>query len=273
MRKGILKIGTVYGDFTLIGESENKLHARPTWRLKCKCGTVVLKTTSDVGKLVSTSNCGCDGRQRSRKELSVGQRFGKLTIIKALRSDKHGKQQWSCLCDCGNICVKITSGLKQGKIPSCGCHVNIKHGGSRSSLYSTWEAMHQRCYNPESECFEYYGGRGITVCEEWKDFATFAQDMGERPKGFVIDRIDTNGSYEKDNCRWTTRSESSYNTRKQKNNTSGRTGVVLDRRSNIWYARIDYKGKSIHLGSSGTFEGACKLREAAELFYFGYIKE
>lgn len=261
------------GMFTLIGKAEIKVHGKLSWELRCKCGTVVTKTTSDLNKLVSTSNCGCVGRKRSKPSLSVGDKFGMLTIKSIGDSDKHDKQMWNCQCECGNTCTKTTSDLRKAKIGSCGCVVYKIHGKANTPIYTTWEAMHQRCNNIDSQHYQYYGGRGITICQEWHSFKLFYSDMGDAPKGHVIDRIDPNGNYEKDNCRWVTRSESSYNTRKQKNNTSGRTGVRLDRRSNIWYARIDYQGKSIHLGSSYTFEGACKLREAAELLYFGYTKE
>lgn len=267
------EIGSKVGMFIVIRGSDIRIHNRPTWVLECVCGGTILKTTSDLNKIVPTSNCGCIGIHRSVYALKAGDKFGKLTVIEPAGSNTHSKQMWLCKCDCGNTCIKITSSLKKAKMASCGCYVPIIHGKSHSQIYSVWGGMLERCNNKNSDYYDYYGGRGISVCEEWRDFANFAEDMGEIPTGYVIDRIDPCGNYNKENCRWVTRSESSYNTRKQKNNTSGRTGVVLDNRSNIWYARIDYQGKSIHLGSSYTFEGACKLREDAELLYFGYTKD
>lgn len=213
------------------------------------------------------------GIHRSVYALKAGDKFGKLTVIEPAGSDAYSKQMWLCSCECGSTCIKITSNLKKAKIASCGCYVKSIHGQSGSRLYSVWEAMHQRCYNENATYYEYYGGRGIRVSHEWMEFTNFANDMGEVPDGFVIDRIEPNGDYSKANCRWVTRSESSYNTRKQKNNTSGRTGVFFSKREGLWLARIDYQGRTIRLGSSATFEGACRLREKAELLYFGYNKE
>lgn len=273
MKKKTFEIGTRIGFFTVAGESEKRLHNHPTWKIKCDCGTVCLRTSSDMCKLVTTSNCGCKGVQRLKKALCTGNKYGKLRVIEPVESDRHGKQRWLCICDCGVECVKTTSGLRLGKMQSCGCHIYLKHGKSNTKTYSVWEAMKQRCYNTNHKQYEYYGGRGITICPQWLDFTVFLADMGEYPPDMVIDRIDPNGNYNKENCRWTTRSESSYNTRKQKNNTSGRTGVRLDIRDNRWYATIDFQGETIRLGSSLIFEDAVKLRETAELFYFGYNKE
>lgn len=138
--------------------------------------------------------------------------------------------------------------------------------------YRSWEAMRARCNNKNHKHYEYYGGRGIQVCAEWDSFWNFYSDMGRKPEGFSLDRIDPNGNYCRENCRWTNGSEQAYNTRMQENNTTGKTGVVLDKRTGRYYARIDFKGKSIHLGSSMDFEEAVKMRESAELKYFGYTK-
>lgn len=267
------EIGDKIGMFTVVGESESRKNNRPTWCLQCICGNIVLKPTSDVNKMVETSNCGCAGMHKSVKALNIGDKFGKLTVKAASHSDMHGKQIWLCKCECGDECYMNTSNLRKGKLPSCGCHVYTKHGGSYTRLYSVWTGMKDRCNNPCNDYYDYYGGRGISVCPEWENFSVFQEDMGDPPSGYVLDRIDTNSGYCKENCRWVTRSESSYNTRKQRNNTSGRTGVTYNTRYGTWSARIDYCGESICLGTSDTFEGACELRIAAELQYFGYLKE
>jgi hypothetical protein len=131
-----------------------------------------------------------------------------------------------------------------------------------------------RCYDEREEGYENYGGRGITVCDSWReDFRNFIEDMGERPEKFVLDRIDPDGNYCPENCRWVDRNISSYNTRKASNNTSGRTGVYWFERVGKWVAAIHVKGEQIHLGYFLDFEDAVKAREDAEIKYYGVNKE
>lgn len=121
-----------------------------------------------------------------------------------------------------------------------------------------------------------YGGRGIRICDRWSGvdgYSNFLDDMGERPENKSLDRIDVNGDYEPRNCRWSDYSLQSFNTRKSKNNTSGRTGVSWKKARNKWEAFIGKKGKCIKLGTFNTFEEAVKAREDAELKYFGFNKE
>ena len=138
----------------------------------------------------------------------------------------------------------------------------------------SWGAMISRCYNQNNHRYPEYGGRGIVVCERWKNsFENFLEDMGERPDGMTLDRIDVNGNYCKDNCRWATDSLQSFNMRKRKDNTSGKTGVYWEKRRGRWVASIDRNGETIYLGSYPAFEDAVKAREEAELKYFYMIKE
>lgn len=149
----------------------------------------------------------------------TGQRFRRLTV---LRRDlgKTKRVYWVCRCDCGTIKSIVACDLKRPHTISCGC-VNdavrrikaLKHGFNRTPTYVTWCAMHARCTNSKLKSFKDYGGRGIRVCDRWKDFANFLADMGERPTGRSIDRIDVNGNYEPDNCRWATASEQRRNQR------------------------------------------------------------
>lgn len=152
---------------------------------------------------------------------------------------------------------------------------------SSNPTYSSWYSMLYRCNNPKATGWEYWGGRGIKVCPEWQEsglgFENFLRDLGPRPEGYVLDRIDNDGDYCKDNCRWVDRSISNVN---QRHHAFGRDcstnvrGVSFHTRENRWEARVWKKGKSIYLGSFTTFDEAVKAREDAEVLYYGgHIKE
>ncbi len=153
-------------------------------------------------------------------------RFDRLLVVKK-SSNKNKKVMWECLCDCGNL--KIISGhnLRLGITKSCGCLqketvgeqsriINKKHGFSRTKLYGIWKGMRQRCYNKRSIKYKDYGGRGISICDEWmKDFINFREWAIKNgyKENLSIDRKDVNGNYEPSNCRWATAKQQVRNTR------------------------------------------------------------
>ena len=140
------------------------------------------------------------------------------------------------------------------------------HGMYKTPTYTSWQCMKSRCENDKNVAFNHYGGRGITVCDEWRDsFINFLNDMGEAPKGLTIDRIDGSKGYYKDNCKWATKSEQSYNRRKQSNNKTGITGVWFSEKRKTWQVDINFNKKSNRLGAFNNFLDACCARKSAEL--------
>lgn len=170
------------------------------------------------------------------------QKFGKLLVLGVSRQVQSGKRTryyWNCKCECGNEKEIRTDGLTSGSVQSCGClkkeqdKINLtkfhRHKMSNTKLYHTWQKMKDRCLNPNVPCYARYGGRGITVCQEWLTVDAFLEwaKANGYSEGLQLDRIDNNGNYEPANCRWVTVKENCRN-----------------RRSNIV---VDYYGKPVTL--------------------------
>ena len=158
----------------------------------------------------------------------IGSRFGRLVVISSAPG-KHGKRRWVSACDCGGQTTSYESGLLSGRSRSCGClrlelpiarnrigPILAAHNRSRTSEYAIWAGMKQRCLNPNNSRWSAYGGRGITICDQWVDsFETFLADVGPRPSmAHTLDRIDNDGPYAPGNVRWSSASEQQLNTRR-----------------------------------------------------------
>ena len=156
----------------------------------------------------------------------IGKRFGRLVVIEITSERKRKYVVWKAYCDCGNVAFVVSHELVHGRTQSCGClrtellkknqyrSGRPKHGYWNTPTYSTWRAMLNRCSNPCVNGYEYYGGRGIVVCNQWRDFENFLHDMGQRPSlQHSIDRIDPDGNYEPSNCCWATSQEQARNRR------------------------------------------------------------
>lgn len=189
-----------------------------------------------------------------------GRTFGRWQVLHRAESisvNGHTRSYWQCRCQCGTLKPVATTSLTRGASESCGClkaEMAVKHGyafkanrgGAKSKLYAIWTAMISRTDNPKHKNYHQYGGRGISVCERWKaSFSAFLEDMGDRPSDkHSIDRIDTNGPYDPENCRWATSKEQSRNRRNTRNITwNGETRCLRDWSSELGFSKwvLEYR--------------------------------
>lgn len=181
----------------------------------------------------------------------TGKVFHRLTVLNYVGVNNHRKRLWLCQCSCGKQTTVIASQLRTGKTKSCGClqlDYATKHGGADTKEYQCWADMKGRCDNPNNPYYGDYGGRGISYCDRWMSYENFFQDMGKKPKGLSLDRIDNNSHYSPENCRWATLSTQARNTRKKKDTTSKYKGVCWVTRDSRWQAAIKLEGKGKYLG-------------------------
>lgn len=221
--------GKVFGKLTVL-EKSNETRCEGGyiyWLCLCECGNEVIYQSSYLrsGNIFS---CGCKRLPDGTKDMT-GQVFGRLLVVEKAKREKRGVVYWRCICDCGTETIKCGSDLRRKSTRSCGClaretlpPVNYKHGQAnnkervtKTKTYSIWGAMMGRCHNLNNQRYEHYGARGIKVCDRWRNFENFFEDMGHPPTDqHSIDRINVDGNYEPSNCRWASKDEQRANQRK-----------------------------------------------------------
>lgn len=211
-------------------------------------------------------------RNRAIQDIS-GQKHGMLTAVSLVERKASRNHLWLWSCECGAQKTIAIRSVKSGHTKSCGClhrkwlaARNTTHGLSKveSRTYRSWKDMRARCNNPRNGDYREYGGRGIGVCPRWESFELFLKDMGRRPSGMTIDRIDTNGQYEPGNCRWATAKTQANNKRSNRVIESIGTLAEASEMSGLDASKISYRldaGYSIDAALTDVDYRKCKLQK------------
>ena len=207
--------GVRFGMLTAISISENNRRSNHVlWDCKCDCGKhrIVLSANLSNGII---SDCGCVIKNKIPSDM-IGNKFGRLTVLSYSHKDGSNRYYWNCVCDCGKPTTASGSALRFSRKLSCGClaiETVTTHGMSNTKTYKAYRAMLARCYSKNFIEYSNYGGRGISVSEDWLiSFENFFRDMGKCPDGrYSLDRINVDNNYGVENCKWSTDEEQANN--------------------------------------------------------------
>lgn len=282
------KIGTKVGRWTIMSESK-KQGTKYYVTCLCECGTTREVMTSSLSPNNPRSkSCGCLNREivsGVRKQIDIGTRFGRYTVVGECFRE-NDESLVPVVCDCGVTKNVRRYSLESGAVLSCGCYNlerlsidkrNLKHGMSQSETYQSWSSMKRRCNLETDGGYENYGGRGIKVCDRWMEpapqgFLNFVEDMGEKPEGLTLERVDVNGNYSKENCIWADRTQQCFNRRKFKNKTSEFVGVHWDAWKEKWVATLKKNGEVKLCSVFKSEESAARAYDEACLEHYGVRK-
>lgn len=282
------KVGGKCGRWTFLKEAELlEGYKEKVVLCRCDCGVErLIRVSSLAGKNPRSTSCGCYNKEvisGVKKPLDVGSKWGMLTVTgEAVQNSDSKEYYYPVKCDCGSEekLVRVNS-LKSGVTISCGCYGlsilknsdgNPTHGMSNTPIYYIWNSMRQRCENPNAVGYENYGGRGIKVCDEWLIFENFFADMGHRPEGMSIERIDVNGNYCKENCIWADKTQQCFNRRKFKNKSSQYVGVSLNSATGKWSSEIKKNHVYRNLGTFVSEIEAAQAYDRACIEWYGVTK-
>lgn len=210
-----------------------------------------------------------------RKYNLIGERFERLVVLSLDHRNKYGTAYYICQCDCGKQVIVRGNHLTDNSTKSCGCYsidtcykmvkINTKHNLSHSKLYRVWSSMIHRCYNPNCRAYKDYGGRGIKVCDEWKDNLNIFYDWAlnnNYMEGLSIDRINNNGNYEPSNCRWVSR-------KKQQNNRRNNHYITYNNETHT----LTEWSEILHISTSTLFSRICKSKWDIERAFTTPVRE
>lgn len=219
LMKGIIVhdiIGTKFGEWMLVEYKGRDKRSEQIYLCRCKCGALKEHKLSSLKSGCSLQCKKCRMNELNKIQDLCGQKFGLYTAIERFKNIERNAWYYKCICECRTESIIAGYRLKNGKSKKCP-HCRVKtHGMSYTSTFRIWTGILRRCLNSNFKAYKYYGGRGITVCERWKNsFENFLSDMGERPKNLQIDRINNNGNYEPSNCRWVTAKENNHNRKRE----------------------------------------------------------